>query len=414
MQVTLFKPHIKQKEIIDSFVDTNHKYGIVATGRQFGKSLLGQNLLLYWLLANPNQKAGWIAPIYGQCRKVFKELANAAHGVILEKNKAELTITFINGSTLIFLSADRPDSIRGYSFNYIVIDEAAFIKEQALTEAILPTMTAIGKKALVISTPKGKTWFYNWWLKGQDENKDFISFTGLSTDNPYTDKEFIAQQQLSLPKDIYEQEYNAKFSDAGSEVFRGLDNVCVLNNFVNENKNERCYVGIDVGLSNDYSAISIISESGRIQFMERRNAEDIQQIAEKFIQICNRYNVAAGYVECNGIGQGLFDLMKHRVRKLQAFYTTQDNKTTMVRSLIQSIEDMSVELPSKEFYPNLYKEMSLYTYKMSNNGKLSFGHISGEHDDEVDSLMMSNYARSQLRGSSNLFIGRGNLQPTFG
>ena len=58
--------------------------------------------------------------------------------------------------------------------------------------------------------------------------------------------------------------------------------------------------------------------------------------------------------------------------------------------------------------------MSLYTYKMSNNGKLSFGHISGEHDDEVDSLMMSNYARSQLRGSSNLFIGRGNLQPTFG
>ena len=236
MQVTLFKPHIKQKEIIDSFVDTNHKYGIVATGRQFGKSLLGQNLLLYWLLANPNQKAGWIAPIYGQCRKVFKELANAAHGVILEKNKAELTITFINGSTLISLSADRPDSIRGYSFNYIVIDEAAFIKEQALTEAILPTMTAIGKKALVISTPKGKTWFYNWWLKGQDENKDFISFTGLSTDNPYTDKEFIAQQQLSLPKDIYEQEYNAKFSDAGSEVFRGLDNVCELNNFVKRDK----------------------------------------------------------------------------------------------------------------------------------------------------------------------------------
>ena len=213
MQVNLFTPFTKQKEIIDSFANSEHKFGVVATGRQFGKSLLGQNLLLYWLLQNPNQKSLWIAPIYGQCRKVFKELANAAHDVILEKNKAELSITFINGSTLIFLSADRPDSIRGYSANYVIIDEAAFIKEIALTEAILPTMTAIGKKCLIISTPKSKGWFYNYWIKGSEPNKDYISFQGVSTDNPYTDKEFIAEQQSSLPRDIYEQEYNAKFSD---------------------------------------------------------------------------------------------------------------------------------------------------------------------------------------------------------
>ncbi len=413
MQVNLFTPFTKQKEIIDSFANSEHKFGVVATGRQFGKSLLGQNLLLYWLLQKPNQKSLWIAPIYGQCRKVFKELANAAHDVILEKNKAELSITFINGSTLIFLSADRPDSIRGYSANYVIIDEAAFIKEIALTEAILPTMTAIGKKCLIISTPKSKGWFYNYWLKGNEPNKDYISFQGVSTDNPYTDKEFIAEQQISLPKDIYEQEYNAVFSDAGSEVFRNLDNVCVINNFVNESK-ERCYAGVDTGLSNDYSAISIISESGRIQFMERRNGENINSIAERFIQICLRFNIVGGYVETNAIGRAMFDLMQPKIRKLQPFTMTQDSKTQIVRSLIQSIEEMSVELPSKEFYPNLYKELSLYTYRLGSNGKLSFGHPSGMHDDEVDSLMFANYARSNLKGGSSLYIGRGNLQPTFG
>ena len=103
-KIFFFHPsYTKQKQIIDQFANSKHKFGIVATGRQFGKSLLGQNLLLYWLLQTPNQKAGWIAPIYGQCRKVFKELANAAHSIILEKNKAELSITFVNGSTLIFL-----------------------------------------------------------------------------------------------------------------------------------------------------------------------------------------------------------------------------------------------------------------------------------------------------------------------
>ncbi len=414
MQVNLFTPFTKQKEIIDSFANSEHKFGVVATGRQFGKSLLGQNLLLYWLLQNPNQKSLWIAPIYGQCRKVFKELANAAHDVILEKNKAELSITFINGSTLIFLSADRPDSIRGYSANYVIIDEAAFIKEIALTEAILPTMTAIGKKCLIISTPKSKGWFYNYWIKGSEPNKDYISFQGVSTDNPYTDKEFIAEQQSSLPRDIYEQEYNAKFSDAGSEVFRGLDNVCILNNFVNENKRERCYVGVDTGLSNDYSALSIISETGTIQYMERRNGENINAISERFVQICLRYNVVGGYVESNGIGKAMLDLMQPKIRKLQPFFTTQDSKTTMVRSLIQSIEEMSVELPSKEFYPNLYKELTLFTYKMGANGKISFMHPPGLHDDEVDSLMMSNHARSQLKGGSSLYIGKGNLSPTFG
>ena len=413
MQVNLFTPFTKQKEIIDSFANSEHKFGVVATGRQFGKSLLGQNLLLYWLLKTPNQKSLWIAPIYGQCRKVFKELANAAHDVILEKNKAELSITFINGSTLIFLSADRPDSIRGYSANYVVIDEAAFIKEIALTEAILPTMTAIGKKCLIISTPKSKGWFYNYWLKGNEPNKDYISFQGVSTDNPYTDKEFIAEQQISLPKDIYEQEYNAVFSDAGSEVFRGLDNVCILNNFVNESK-ERCYAGIDTGLSNDFSALCIQNESGRVLYMEKINGENISTISQKFIQTCRRFNIAGGYIETNGIGKAMFDLIRPQIPKFQPFTTTQDSKTTMVRSLIQSIEEMSVELPSKEFYPDLFKEMSLYTYKMGANGKLSFTHQSGMHDDLVDALMMTNHARSQLKGSSSLYIGRSHLTPKFG
>ena len=78
---------------------------------------------------------------------------------------------------------------------------------------------------------------------------------------------------------------------------------------------------------------------------------------------------------------------------------------------------MSVELPSKEYYPELYKQMSLFTYKLGSNGKLSFGHPAGHHDDLVDSLLMSNHARSQLKGSSSLFIGRGNVegfQPQFG
>jgi phage terminase large subunit-like protein len=100
MQITLFTPHLGQRKVIDGFADSEHKFGIVACGRQFGKSLLAQNLMLYWALKNPKQKCGWISPIFTQSRKVFKELEAAAHKLIKSSNKAELTIELINGSTM--------------------------------------------------------------------------------------------------------------------------------------------------------------------------------------------------------------------------------------------------------------------------------------------------------------------------
>ena len=75
MNVQLFSPHKGQKAIIDGFADSEHKFGVVAPGRQFGKSLLAQNLMLYWLLQTPNQKGAWITPVYNQCKKIFNELS---------------------------------------------------------------------------------------------------------------------------------------------------------------------------------------------------------------------------------------------------------------------------------------------------------------------------------------------------
>jgi hypothetical protein len=65
----------------------------------------------------------------------------------------------------------------------------------------------------------------------------------------------------------------------------------------------------------------------------------------------------------------------------------------MVRKLISDIETMTIELPSETLCPALHREFATYTYKLSPTGKLSFSHISGEHDDHIDSLMMANYAR---------------------
>ena len=415
MEVTLFTPHIGQKKIINGFADSSHRFGTVVTPRQFGKSLLGQNLLLYWLLQNPNQKGCWISPIYNQAKKVFQELSDASNSIISKSNKAELTLQFVNGSTVQFLSSERPDSVRGFSFHYMVVDEAAYVNERGFETAILPTLTALGKKCLIISTPKSKNWFYKYYLKGSNDSTDYISFRGQSTDNPYIDQNFIAEQRLSLPDDIFRQEYLAEFTDAGSEVFRGVDQACTVPQYVKQDKASRCFAGIDTGLSNDYSVLTVMNESGRVLLIDRLRGENINTIANRFNDILSRFRIEGGYVESNGIGAAMRDLVIPKNRRIRGFTTTQDSKTQIVRTLISDLESNIIELPTKELEPEVYKELSLYTYKLSNNGKLSFTHQNGLHDDIVDSLMLANKARNEIQ-SNKMYISPSARQykPTFG
>ncbi len=415
MEVTLFTPHVGQKKIIKGFSDSQHKFGTVVTSRQWGKSLLGQNLLLYWLLQNPNQKGCWISPIYNQAKKVFQELSDASNSIIQKSNKAELTLQFVNGSTLQFLSSERPDSVRGFSFHYMVVDEAAYVNERGFETAILPTLTALGKKCLIISTPKSKNWFYKYYLKGSNDSTDYISFRGQSTDNPYIDQNFIAEQRLSLPDDIFRQEYLAEFTDAGSEVFRGVDQACTVPQYVKQDKASRCFAGIDTGLSNDYSVLTVMNESGRVLLIDRLRGENINTIANRFNDILSRFRIEGGYVESNGIGAAMRDLVIPKNRRIRGFTTTQDSKTQIVRTLISDLESNIIELPTKELEPEVYKELSLYTYKLSNNGKLSFTHQNGLHDDIVDSLMLANKARNEIQ-SNKMYISPAARQtkPRFG
>jgi hypothetical protein len=96
--------------------------------------------------------------------------------------------------------------------DYGVIDEAAFCKDEAWTEAIRPVFMVRGKKVLFISTPKGKNWFYNLFQLGvSEDNKQYAAYTGSSYDTPYIDPTEIEDAKKTLPENVFQQEYLAKF-----------------------------------------------------------------------------------------------------------------------------------------------------------------------------------------------------------
>ena len=405
MKVNLFTPYPAQRRFIESYADSEHLFGILVSPRGAGKTLLAINLTLYWALKRSNSKIGYITPIYSLGKEVFDIIQSKTTDLIESSNKADLTIKFINGSTIKFLSADRSDSVRGFRFHYLILDEVAYLNKKDIESSIIPTLNPNGIKCLMISTPRGKNHFYEYYLRGQEPNNEYFSFKIPLSDCPYVKTELIEEARKSLPRDVFRSEYEAEFTDSTNDVFLSLENRCILDAWTDYQRGNRYFAGIDVGLSNDYSVLTIIDESGRVCFIDRVNNETLEGISKRFISTLKRYSVYQTTIETNGLGIGLFELISKEVRGVNKHYTSQDSKMNGVRQLMNDLDSGVLELPSKQLFPYLYNEMSSYTFKYSANGKISFSHPNGMNDDCVDSLWLSNMSRNTLRGSSSIRIG---------
>jgi phage FluMu gp28-like protein len=393
-QITVqgFTPTKKQKEIIDACLSPSIKYIIGCFGRQAGKSFTAMNLLLKWALEDNGSVCMWVSPVYSQAKKVFTELTNTIAGSGLTKsvNKSELTITFINGSVMYFRSGEREDTLRGYTLDYLVVDEAAYIKDNVWTEVLRPTVLVNGKKVLFISTPKGKNWFYALAMRGNsDDYPQYKTFHATSFDTPYITEEELIEAKLSLPDTIYKQEILAEFIDDGGEVFGNLKDICGLRAYPNYDPSKKYYAGLDFGRQNDFTALVILNSEGEMVdfYRERQKSWDI--IISEVIAKLKKWRPVC-FAEVNSIGDVLYEQIKKQYPSVQPFITNNDSKQNMIEDLIMGMNESKIILPSAELNTDLFKELSVFTYEYSpKTRKIKYGAPSGFHDDCVISLALS-------------------------
>jgi len=387
-----FTPTLKQKEIIDACLAEGIKYIVGCFGRQAGKSFTAMNLLLKWVLEDNGSIGLWCSPVYSQAKKVFTELTNSIAGTGLTKsvNKSELTITFINGSVIYFRSGEREDTLRGYTLDYLVIDEAAYIKDEVWNTVLRPTVLVRGKKVLFISTPKGRNWFYNIAMRGvSEEYPQYRTFYATSFDSPYITAEELEEAKLSLPENVYRQEILGEFLEGGGEVFGNLKLTCMMTNYPSYDASKKYYAGLDFGRQNDYTVLTILNSEGEVVdfYRERQKSWDIiiSEVAaklKKWRPVC--------YAEVNGIGDVLYEQLKKQYPSVQPFITNNESKQNLIEDLIMGMNESKLKLPTQELNADLYKELSVFTYEYSpKSRKVKYGSPNGFHDDTVISLALS-------------------------
>ena len=409
MNYTGFTPHPKQRVMVHDIINSDAKYHVACVGRQFGKSLMAINLSLYWMINSGPCKVLWVSPVYSQTTKVQKEIMQAigASGLVKNCNYSDNYIRLKNGSEIIFRSAEKYDNIRGLTVDYGILDEAAFMKEDAWKEAIKPVFLVRGKKVLFVSTPKGKNWFHELYqLARSNDYENYIAYTGSSYDTPYINREEIEDAKRTLPQNVFQQEYLAKFIDSGGEVFSNLQSNIMPTWAQN---NSKIYCGIDLGKQEDFTVATFMTAEGKVIDIYRANAQEWTQMTREIITRVKRYQ-ATVMIEVNSIGDVIYEQVKGQWADTHPFVTTSKSKNEIIEGLILDMNEDTIGIPDATLFPPLLSELEVFTYEYNPKTRnIRYGHPSGLHDDCVISLAIANYNRKQNKTLGTYAImGRGN------
>ena len=204
------------------FKDTT-RFKVVAAGRRCGKSRMAAVTLLIEGLKCPQGSAVlYVSPTMGQSRQIIWDLLlDLGREVIQNSHVNNLDITLINGARIYVRGADRPDTLRGVSLTYAVLDEVADIKPEAWEQVIRASLSDKRGRALFIGTPKGRNWFYDTFKLGESEDDpDWKSWHFTTADNPLIDAAEIESAKKTLSSFAFKQEYMASFTNAGSDIFK--------------------------------------------------------------------------------------------------------------------------------------------------------------------------------------------------
>jgi hypothetical protein len=208
-----------QKEVFQEDI----RFKVIVAGRRCGKSRLSAVALLVEGLKCPQGSAVmYVAPTQGQARQIIWDLLmELGRDVIQGSHVNNMDITLINGAKIYVRGSDRPDTLRGVSLTYLVLDEVADIKSDTWEKVLRAALSDKKGKALFIGTPKGRNWFYDMYnlgLAGDDEEWKSWHFT--TKDNPLIDPKEIEGAKKTLSSFSFKQEYEASFDNAGTDLFK--------------------------------------------------------------------------------------------------------------------------------------------------------------------------------------------------
>lgn len=228
-----FSPHSYQKRFLEKCLTSNRIAG--KWPRQSGKSTTVSAYTLFRALTD-KVNIIIVAPTQTQSGELYEKIrALAVSNPLINKQIVKDTVTelkFANGSRIISLpSGHDGKTIRGYTADIAIIEEAGQMSDQIVNTVIIPMIASKGVNGQVIKI--GTPWLRNHFYRSCYEDKGYkviaINWEEVVEQGQY-DMDFINEQKMQLTDTEFRTEYQSEFIDEISSYFPlSLLEKCKLN-----------------------------------------------------------------------------------------------------------------------------------------------------------------------------------------
>ena len=398
--------HPNQNKI---FYKSQAKKKIIAKGRRFGLTKGYANRAIEYLYDGISPGL-WVDTVNSNIDRyveryfypVLKNLPQKYWKWRQQRKELELF-----GHKLDMRSADRPELIEGFGYNFIMLNEAGIIlrDEYLYYNTILPMTLDFNPDFYVGGTPKGKGLFHLLATRADSaDNPDQEFFRFTSFDNPYLNEEERQKLIDEIPQSIQEQEIYANFLEDSSTVFRNIEKCSTA--LPAEPVFGKAYkAGIDLARLQDFTVIDVMDSDGAQVYHDRFNEMDWNVQKERIKYVCKKYNNAQAWLDSTGVGDPIFEDLRRVGLDVQGYKFTNESKKQLIQSLMISLEQEKVRIFRKDVAPVQYDEMVIFEYEMTPSGLIRYQAPEGYHDDCVIALALANWGVQQGGAHYSGFYG---------
>ena len=370
----------------------NTRFKVIAAGRRTGKSRLAAWMLIIRALQAERGHVFYVAPTQGQARDImWQVLLEIGHPVIASSHVNNLQMKLVNGATIALKGADRPETMRGVSLRFLVMDEYADMKPEVWEQILRPALADQKGDALFIGTPMGRNHFYDLYTYACVSDDDtFVGYHFTSYDNPLLDPEEIEAAKKSMSSFSFRQEFMASFEAQGSELFK--------EDYIKFSEKEpeqgQFYIAVDLaGFADvakvttktkrlDQTAISVVkaSEEGWWVANIIHGRWGVEETARRIFQAVRDYQPVAVGIEKGALKNAVLPYLNDQMKKNQRFFRvdalTHGNKKKtdrIVWALQGRFEHGTISLNKGEWNSQFLDELFQFPNQLV-------------HDDLIDSL----------------------------
>jgi len=425
----VFRLHPAQYEVYSD----PHRFKVLSAGRRFGKTRLLWLCLLEDALENPGGLYWWVASIYKELIPASQTIRETTPvDLIAERSfERENVIRYLrlwNGSEIYFHSANTEDSLRGSGLDGLVVDEGGSFPGRRWDEELRPSLIDKSGWAMVAGTPKGRGWFYEMWLRGQDpvNHPEYKSWSYTSYENTLERGGYLRREEIDvlareLPDLVYRQEILAEFLKGGGDVFR--DVYACIGGELGPPEPDRAYVvGVDLAKTTDWTVLVAMDDRGHVRGFRRFRQLDwgtVRREVKRFQQLYSTYVPAPIVMDTSGVGDPVYDELMNEGVLIRGYKFTNESKRRLVENLSLCIDQKRVTIPGTqtagrvtpdpEVKP-LVDELDAFTFTVLPSGTIRYEASPGKHDDCVIALGLAAWAvySGGLTGGISASTGRRN------